>query len=174
MRLELTAPLTVPLDLSPVSPCRILDAAAHKITDLKLQYGKSQVAIGELFHVSEAENTDRITFVGDLTLADNLGAGMSSGELYVEGNAGNRVGQSMTGGSIHIDGNAGNQLACDLRGGVINVQGNAGDSVGCPLPASRRGMQGGTVIVQGNVGRQAGHRMRNSSRRRKFRRTNRL
>ncbi|PHS05336.1 MAG: formylmethanofuran dehydrogenase subunit C [Blastopirellula sp.] len=160
MRLELTANLTVSLDLSPVLPCLLQDADAQQVAEIQLQYGKSQVALGELFQVSEAEDSDRLTLVGDLTLADNLGAGMSSGELYVKGNVGNRVGQSMTGGTIHIKGNAGNQLACDLRGGVIDVQGNAGDFLGCPLPASRRGMQGGTVIVRGNVGRQAGHRMR--------------
>jgi formylmethanofuran dehydrogenase subunit C len=112
----------------------------------------------------------------------HLGAGMSGGEIIVEGDAGDWVGPEMTGGRIIIKGNAGHLVGsasrgspAGLQGGEILVFGNAGNEVG---GAMRRGlvaiggdtgdftgvnMLAGTVVVFGHLGARTGAGMKRGS-----------
>lgn len=102
--------------------------------------GKGRVSLGDLFDVT-GEPAGRIRFEGDLSHAGRLGAGLTDGEVVVEGNVGPEVGLGMSGGSI-------------------DVRGDAGPRAGAAAPEARRGMIGGELIVRGSVGEEAGSRMR--------------
>jgi formylmethanofuran dehydrogenase subunit C len=99
-----------------------------------------RASLGDLFDV-KGEPQGRIRFLGDLTLADRLGAGLSEGEVAVEGNVGDEAGLALSGGSLDIDGDAGSRA-------------------GAASPGFKRGMTGGELIVRGSAGAEAGAAMR--------------
>lgn len=102
--------------------------------------GTGSMTLGDLFEVT-GDPVGRIRFEGELSNAVRLGAGLTEGEVTVEGNIGPEVGLGMSGGSI-------------------DVRGNAGPRAGAAAPEARRGMTGGELIVRGSVGEEAGSRMR--------------
>jgi formylmethanofuran dehydrogenase subunit C len=102
--------------------------------------GSGTVALGDLFDVT-GKAGGRIRFIGDLSNAERLGAGLGEGEVVVEGQVGSDVGMAMSGGSI-------------------DVHGRAGDRAGGSAPEARRGMTGGELVVRGTAGSEAGTRMR--------------
>jgi formylmethanofuran dehydrogenase subunit C len=106
---------------------------------VRLDDGTS-VPIGDLFETTGTP-AGRITFQGDLGNADRLGAGLSEGEVVVEGSVGNETGIGMSGGSI-------------------DVRGNTGDRTGGAESDGRRGMTGGELLVRGSAGPGPGTRMR--------------
>jgi formylmethanofuran dehydrogenase subunit C len=97
-------------------------------------------ALGELFDLT-GDSNGRIRFTGDLELADRLGAGMSGGDVVVEGNVGAEAGISLAGGSLLIEG-------------------DAGPRAGAAPPGFKRGMTGGELVVRGSAGAEAGSAMR--------------
>jgi formylmethanofuran dehydrogenase subunit C len=99
-----------------------------------------QLPLGDLFDV-RGQPEGRIRFLGDLDRADRLGAGLSEGEVLVEGNVGREAGLALAGGSLDIDGNA------DARAGAA------------PL-GFKRGMTGGELVVRGSAGPESGAAMR--------------
>jgi formylmethanofuran dehydrogenase subunit C len=99
-----------------------------------------RVSLGDLFDL-QGESGGRIRFAGDLKQADRLGAGLSEGEVVIEGNVGAEAGLAMSGGTLDIKGNAG------LRAGAA------------PLGATK-GMTGGELIIRGSAGAEAGAAMR--------------
>jgi formylmethanofuran dehydrogenase subunit C len=96
--------------------------------------------LGDLFEITGAP-AGQIRFIGDLSQADRLGAGLSEGVVGVEGNVGNEAGLAMA-------------------GGVLNITGKAGARVGAAAPGYKRGMTGGELIVRGSAGPEAGAAMR--------------
>lgn len=109
---------------SPVNAC----ASASIITTL-----------GDLFDITGSPG-ERLTICNAPPL-NGFGARMKSGELIVEGDAGDDLGASMA-------------------GGLIRVTGNAGHRAGAPAIGNERGMTGGDIVIHGNVGDFAGMRMR--------------
>ncbi len=108
----------------------------------ELPVGRERVALSKLFEI-EGEHGDN---EGCLTLRNlprlpRVGARMASGELVIEGDAGDGLGASM-------------------RGGVIRVTGRVGDEVGGPDFGSDRGMVGGEIFVAGDAGERVGYRQR--------------
>jgi formylmethanofuran dehydrogenase subunit C len=103
--------------------------------------GESRAAaLGDLFDV-RGEPAGRIRLEGDLTLADRLGAGLSEGEVVVEGSVGDEAGLAMAGGTLEI-------------------AGDTGARAGGAAPEARRGMTGGELVIRGSAGPEAGTRMR--------------
>jgi formylmethanofuran dehydrogenase subunit C len=102
--------------------------------------GQGPLTLGDLFDLS-GEPAGRIRFEGDLALADRVGAGLSEGEVVVDGNVGAQAGVGMTGGSLEI-------------------RGDAGPRAGAAALEARRGMTGGELIVRGSAGPEAGALMR--------------
>lgn len=101
---------------------------------------KGRVRLGDLFDIT-GEPEGRIRFVGDLQSADRLGAGLSEGEVIVEGSVGREAGLA-------------------LAGGLLDIKGNAGPRAGAALLGYKRGMTGGELIVRGSAGPEAGATMR--------------
>ncbi len=102
--------------------------------------GGAAVPMGDLFEVA-GEPQGRIRFEGDLARADRLGAGLTEGEVTVEGSVGDDTGVGMS-------------------GGVIDVRGDAGARTGGAEADARRGMTGGELLVRGATGPEPGTRMR--------------
>jgi formylmethanofuran dehydrogenase subunit C len=102
--------------------------------------GQGRAALGDLFEVRGGP-AQRVRLIGDLSLMDGLGAGMTQGELVVEGDVGEGLGRAMS-------------------GGVIEVRGSAGAGVGAAEPGAKRGMSGGEIVIRGSAGREAGAYLR--------------
>ncbi|GAA4428693.1 formylmethanofuran dehydrogenase subunit C [Bremerella cremea] len=161
MKLRLRHDITVSLDLRGVLPSRLLPMSADEASRVTVWQGKHQVQLGELFDIEAGgRRPDTLRIIGDLSKADNVGAGLEADSLFVQGPVGNHAGQSMTGGSLYIHGRVGNNLAEGMKGGFVKVLGNVGDRVGCPLPGEKRGMAGGSLFILGTAGNEVGHRMR--------------
>jgi formylmethanofuran dehydrogenase subunit C len=98
------------------------------------------IPLGEMFDL-EGEPKGRIRFIGDLAMADRVGAGMTEGEAVVEGNLGNESGLA-------------------LAGGTMVVEGDVGARAGAAPLGFKRGMTGGEFVVHGSAGPEAGATMR--------------
>jgi formylmethanofuran dehydrogenase subunit C len=125
---------------APLIPERLRGLSADALADLPLRCGGDTVAAGDLFDVSGAV-TGKLVLVGDLRRFDGIGAGMSSGELEVRGDAGAWAGAEMS-------------------GGVLRIIGDAGARLGAAYPGARVGMTGGEIVVSGDVGEEAGAGLR--------------
>ncbi|MEW4565016.1 formylmethanofuran dehydrogenase subunit C [Bremerella sp. JC770] len=161
MRLRLRHNITVGLDLRGVLPSRLLPLSVDEAAKVTVWEGNQRVQLGELFHMEvETRREDTLRIIGDLSKADNIGAGLDGGTLFVQGAVGHHAGQEMRDGSLYIHGHVGNNLAEGMLGGFLKVLGNVGDRVGAPLPGQNRGMAGGNVFILGSAGNEVGHRMR--------------
>lgn len=161
MKLRLRHDITVGLDLRGVLPSRLLPMSIDEAARVTVWQGNHQVELGELFVIENCDRRpDTLRLIGDLSKADNIGAGLEASSLFVQGPVGNHAGQEMCGGSLFIHGHVGNNLAEGMKRGFIKVLGNVGDRVGCPLPGENRGMAGGSIFVLGSAGNEVGHRMR--------------
>jgi len=149
------------LSLLGLTPERLAGLGEAEIARLPLQQGNRRGVLGDWFTVGAAGGPDeRLTLaVGDDRL-DDVGAGMSRGEIQVEGDVGARAGMAMSGGRLVVAGSAGQGAATAMSGGDLRIAGTAGDGLGGALPGERNGMSGGTVIVAGAAGSGVGDRLR--------------
>lgn len=159
LRLSLKATLNQRVDCSAFTLDGLKGKTGAQIEHIKLPMGNTDIAAAEIFDVTGSD-ADRIIFAGECSKLDRIGAGMTGGEITVEGTAGDYTGLGMKGGALRVDGDAGIFAACAMRGGILQIDGNAADFLGGGLPGERRGMFGGTVVVKGNVGARAGDQMR--------------
>jgi formylmethanofuran dehydrogenase subunit C len=132
------------------------------------------VALGEMFEL-KGEPKGHIRFTGDLALADRLGAGMTEGDVVVEGSVGNEAGVALAGGTIVIEGNVGARAGAaplgykrGMTGGELVVLGSAGPGAGAIMrrgliaigkkagDQTGLGMIAGTVVVFGATGADSG------------------
>jgi formylmethanofuran dehydrogenase subunit C len=111
---------------------------------------EGEVPLGDLFDL-EGEPDGRIRFIGDLELAHGVGAGLTDGEVVVEGNVGAEAGLALAGGALDINGNAGPrpEAGAAMRRGLLVITGAAGSRTGL-------GMIAGTVVVLGRSGADTG------------------
>lgn len=133
-----------------------------------------EVRAGDLFEL-EGGTQGTIRFVGELDQADRLGAGLSEGEVIVDGSLGREAGLAQAGGRLDIGGDAGPRAGAaplgfkrGMTGGELIVRGSAGAEAGAAMrrgllvilhAAGDRtglGMIAGTVVVFGSVGLDAG------------------
>ncbi len=156
---SLKVKLTQRVDCSALTPDGLRGKTGAEIGRIALPIGNTNVAVAELFKIN-GRDSDRIIFSSDGGKLDRVGAGMTGGEIVVEGTAGDYLGLGMKGGTLRVAEDAGIFAACEMRGGELRIDGNAGDFVGGGLPGERRGMFGGIVVINGNVGARAGDQMR--------------
>ena len=115
--------------------------------------------VADYFAVSGVDS-GHLVLRGPAARLDNVGHGMRSGRITVEGDCGNHAGFEMRGGTIRVAGDVGDFAACEMRAGLIEVSGKAGDFAGGALAGNMQGMRGGYLVVHGNAGHRAGDRMR--------------
>ncbi|HEX6535762.1 MAG TPA: formylmethanofuran dehydrogenase subunit C [Gemmatimonadaceae bacterium] len=157
--LTLRVPLEREVEADVVTPDRLATLGAREIAALPLWEGARRLVLGDLFEI-RGERAARVRVVGDCARVIALGAGMTAGELVVDGSAGRYVGTRMAGGVLHVTGSAGDGAGLEMVGGVLRVDGDAGDRVGAARLGASKGMLGGEIIVRGAVGAEAGARMR--------------
>ena len=156
---SLKAKLTQRVDCSALTPDGLRGKTGAALGRIEVPVGNTNIAVADIFQI-KGSDTDRIVFAGDSSKLDRVGAGMTGGEIRVDGSAGDYLGLGMKGGTLRVAEDAGIFAACEMRGGVLHIGRNVGEFVGGGLPGERRGMFGGTVIVIGNVGARAGDQMR--------------
>jgi formylmethanofuran dehydrogenase subunit C len=148
------------VDWGGVTPESLRGKSLAAVQRTRVVRGNREVELGELFRLAGDAAEMRWELEGDFTAVHRMGAGMSEGEIVVEGSVGRHTGAGMRGGRIEIRGDAGDRLGGEMHGGVIRIHGSAGDHVGAAYPGSRRGMSGGMMLVDGNAGGELGLRMR--------------
>lgn len=157
--LTLREPPRQRLDLSPLTPDRLLSLDGRTIATMGLACGNRRLPLGDLFTVAAGDPTD-LRLVGDCGKCDMIGAGMTHGAITVDGDAGAYLGLQMQGGRIRVRGNVGVCSATEMGGGIVEIDGKAGDFLGGALPGNMKGMGGGLVVVRGDAADRIGDRMR--------------
>jgi len=172
---QLKAALPEPSDFGEVFIQPWAAISAREMADRPVYFeSKGRVRLGDLFDIT-GKPEGRIRFVGDLRNADRLGAGLSEGEVKVEGSVGREAGLALAGGSLDIRGDAGPRAGASpvgykqgMTGGELLVRGSAGPEAGAAMrrglliitkTAGERtglGMIAGTVVVFGAAGRETG------------------
>jgi len=161
IRLTLRARPPFRLSLRGFIPERLAGSSATAIARQTLRQGNLGGTLGDWFRVDVAAGSeDRLVISGAVDRLDDIGGGMTRGELVVDGDAGARAGLEMSGGRISIEGSAGMGAGTAMSGGELRIAGDAGEHIGTALPGEREGMRNGIVIVDGNAGASVGDRMR--------------
>jgi formylmethanofuran dehydrogenase subunit C len=161
IRLALRQPPPLRLSLAGITPETLGALSEGEIARLPLRRGNRQETLGDWFSVERAGGpAERLVIAADDDRLDEIGAGLSAGEIVVEGSTGAHAGRAMAGGALLIEGNAGYGAATAMRGGRLRIAGNAGDQLGGALPGDNLGMREGLVLVGGSAGSGAGDRMR--------------
>ena len=157
-------PFRVPIEAQCITPDNFAGKSIDEIASLQVWEGNRKRALNELFIIegkaSAKPEKVSIQIFGDLGKVRRIGAGMSTGEIIVEGDAGMHLGEEMKGGSITVTSDADSWAGSMMTGGTIEIKGNAGDYVGAPYRGSTGGMRGGAIVVHGNAGNEAGCFMR--------------
>jgi len=148
-----------PLEAQSITPDRFLEKSAADIANLPMMHGNESALLGDFFNV-EGNGTQEITLNGDLSWIKNIAAGMTRGEVTINGDAGMHLGAGMRGGEINCFGNVGDWAGAEMTGGKIHIRGNAGHGLGGAYRGSRRGMNRGLIIVEGDSGNEVGAAMR--------------
>ena len=157
--LSLRATLTESIQIDCVMPHAFAAMSEPEIATSPVRAGRTRRSLVDYFDIHGARSPF-VRIVGDVRLANGIGAGMLGGTVMIDGNVGSGVGARMAGGTIDVRGNAGDDVGVAMRGGSIRVRGNAGDRVGAGEPGASRGVTGGEIVVDGTVGTDTGARMR--------------
>ncbi len=164
LTLRLKKPLKAPVDAKCISPDRFAGKSLGEVAKSELWVGNRMRMLGDIFAIegdlgkTPAEVALRLS--GDLRTFRRLGAGMTEGEVQIQGDVGMRTGEKMKGGGIAVMGSVGSWTGLEMKGGAIEVQKDAGDYIGGAYRGSTKGMQGGTITIHGNAGTEVGSYMR--------------
>jgi len=147
------------LDMRAFTPERLAALAPAEIPRLPVAVGNRREQLGELFEISGTPG-ERLHIVPAGDNLDYVGAGMTTGELTIDGDLGDGTGQAMTGGILNVSGSTGDDAGTGMRGGRLVIDGNAGERLGAPVTGAVHGMDRGLILVRGDAGERAGERMR--------------
>jgi formylmethanofuran dehydrogenase subunit C len=157
--LTLRAPLEEPIEADCIASSTFGSLSEAEIGALPVWAGRARRTLADYFHVKGGQSAS-VRVVGDVRHVQSVAAGMSAGDLVVDGDIGSRLAAEMSGGRVEVLGSAGDDAGIALSGGAVRIRRNAGDRVGGALPGASRGMTGGEIVVDGSVGTDAGARMR--------------
>ena len=120
---------------------------------------------------SRARTPASCRFAGTDGRCDKIGAGLTDGEIIVDGDAGAYLGAGMKRGKIEVNGNrrrAGRRQHGRRR---IAIAGDADERAGGIMVGETMGMKGGVLTIGGNAGAVArrAHAARAGDRRRRCR-----
>jgi len=146
------------IDGSTLRPDLLASLAAHELKQQRIIIGSREYAWSEVFEI-EGDPGASWALPGTENYL-NLGAGLGSGHLRVDGHTGDYAGMQMCGGHLEILGSAGHSLGAGMQGGLITVTGDAGPQVGGSCLGSFDGMTDGEILIDGSTGPRAGFRMR--------------
>jgi formylmethanofuran dehydrogenase subunit C len=159
------------VDLAGIIPERLAGLSAGDVAQLPIRADKREQPLGEFFAVQGRCEDGRVVLQGELGRVHRVAAGMTAGDMLVDGDTGRHAGEAMTGGRLTVKGSAGDWLACGtvlidgsagrfvgsrMRRGIVAVGGDCGEAAGFELRA-------GTVVVGGQLGPRAGAAMQRGS-----------
>lgn len=147
------------VSLAGITPAFCNGKTESDLANHAIMIGCRRINLGDLFSISGSAS-DRLVLEGLTDSFDDVGEGLDTGTIIVDGTVGGYAGRKMTGGTLSISGDAGPFLASRMSGGKVMVSGSAGDYVGGIKAGEKFGMTGGIVVVEGTVGDRAGDRMR--------------
>jgi formylmethanofuran dehydrogenase subunit C len=148
-----------PLEAGCICPDIFRNRPESEIGNLTVMHGNERAALADFFKV-DGQGSEEIVVNGDLSRVKNIGSGMSSGSIRINGDSGMHLGSAMRGGQVDVFGNAGDWTGAEMKGGKIHIRGNAGHCLGGAYRGSRYGMNRGFIIVEGHAGNEAGAAMR--------------
>jgi formylmethanofuran dehydrogenase subunit C len=157
--LSMRADVRDAIEADGVTADRLGSLSEAEIAALPIVRAGRRARLGDAFDV-RGERSSRVRVEGDLSRVEGLAAGMSGGELIVDGSVGGRVAAGMTGGWVDVRGHAGDDAGIGMAGGALRIVGNAGDRVGAALPGASKGMTGGEIVINGSAGGDAAARAR--------------
>ena len=157
--LKLKKKLRYRINLSLLTPNKIIKKKISIIKSLKITYGKEKKEISDFFSIS-GNLKKGIIFKGNLEKCDFIGDEMKEGKIIINGNVGDYLGNKMSGGKIIINGSSLNYTGASLKGGEILIKKNTGDFLGSSIQGEKLGMTGGLIIVKGNAANKLGFKMR--------------
>jgi formylmethanofuran dehydrogenase subunit C len=160
LRIANTPTDRIGVDWQGITPESLRGKSLTAVQRTLIRRGTREVEFGKLFRITGDAADTRWELDGDFSTVHHIGAGMTAGEIIIEGSVGRHAGAGMRGGRLELRGDAGDHLGAEMRGGVIRVRGNAANHVGAAYPGSRRGMSGGTILIDGDAGSELGLRMR--------------
>jgi len=150
----------IPVELEGLTPTAVCGQSLAQVEQFPIWHGNQKITLAELFKVTGDASNQRIELEGNLAGVHWIGAGMTTGEMHVAGNAGRHAGSQLRGGELHVHGSTGDWAGAEMRGGLIHVRGSAGHLLGAAYRGSPRGMTGGAILVDGDAGDEIGHTMR--------------
>lgn len=147
------------LDLSPLVPARLAGLNRKEIAALPINTTRTKLTVGDVFKV-KGRDAACLQFIGTDERCDKIGAGLSGGEIIVEGDAGALLGTKMKSGKISIEGSAGVLAGASMAGGELAIAGDVGDQAGGVAFGETFGMKGGFMTIGGEAGVLLGERLR--------------
>lgn len=147
------------IDLSCLVPEALQGRTEKAIARQPVNTARERLEVGDVFSLRMGDPMS-LRFEGGSEPFDFLGAGMTTGDILVDGPVGQQAGRLMRGGRLHILGDAGAYAGSRLAGGHLEIDGDAGDRLCGPLAGEMAGMSGGVVIVRGDAGARAADRLR--------------
>jgi len=159
IKLTLHTPTDVPLEAHCINPNTVKALSQSGVEHLEVIHGNQTARLGDFFTV-KGKGHETIHIEGDTSNVKYLGAGMTQGEIIIDGNVGMHLGCGMSGGKIIVKGNADDWVGPEMSGGQITIKGNAGHMVGSAYRGQSTGILGGEIYVHGNVKNEAGNSMR--------------
>lgn len=141
--------ITQPID------CRVLtpdNLKAKTLDEIRALHLDTQHRVGDVFDVT-GEVSDRIVFKQSQPLLHHVGYQMKSGQIIIEGNAGDFIGAAMQGGVLICKGNVGERAGDVMRRGILLIEGDAGEYCASSMKA-------GTLGVLGKTGARLGYGMK--------------
>ncbi len=157
LTLRAAAPLIV--DASALRPDALAGLSRTERAAVVLVGVNKRYRLEQIFDISGDDPSRLVIGNADARL-ERLGAGMSGGELIVQGTAGAWLGRGMRGGVVRVEGACGRYAGSGMSGGELIIEGDAGAGLGSPAPGERFGLRGGLIHVRGGAGAGALARMR--------------
>jgi formylmethanofuran dehydrogenase subunit C len=137
------------IDCKKLTPDALQGKSLNDILATNLE---KNLTVADVFDV-QGDDATTLVFNNTTTQLQYIGYRMKTGNITINGNAGDFTGAEMQGGVLVCKGNAGERAGDTMRRGILLIEGNAGDYC-----ASN--MRAGTLGVLGNTGAHIGYGMK--------------
>ena len=127
------------LNCGVLTPNNLAGLSPEKIAKLKLGDSKHSPQVADFFNIS-GTYTQNIVFKNGSAQLDFIGANMSSGQITVCGDTGDRLSDQMRRGVILVEGNVGDYAGSRMLAGTLIILGKTGAYTGFA-------MKRGTILL---------------------------
>lgn len=151
----------IALEFDEVIPDKVYDWDKADFENYEVPVGNTRFSLRNYFDIevegtAEGPEEVKMIFDGDMGRVKYIGAGMSAGEIIVNGDADLHCGAHMEGGKITVHGDAESYAGREMKGGELEIMGSTREFCGCSYIGDWRGMSGGKITIHGSAGKQLG------------------